>query len=358
MDKFGKEPFRSVESLGVSGILGRKGEILYFPFFETRHLGRTCDLIAAHFRPSGINEFHLRNVIDQSVSLAFSAQNYSGDSVFGMFAEGSSSASKEPVYLECGVDLEKLIVSVTFHVSDQLQINWERLSENIHQRRCVSEFEKAISRLHSYSDRLLIKYVLVENMAEIVAFLALPGRIAESELGRDQPLKVLFLEPAKLKDSLGEERYLNPGDLEYQRLLQRDAKQESASPKRKKFQLLDRSSWSWNPWASPKSSDEPLNRSGNEKVGKKPREAESSSTLAELAEKDKLIRELEVKIDELSSIQKMEQPNGKNSSSLAAEYSVLKVRYSQLAKKFEDLKAKNQSLMAQIRSLSKGNHRS
>ncbi len=338
MEKFGLEPVGSLARFGVSGALGRKAEILYFPFFDTRSLGRVSDLWVAQLRPSGIDEVALRDLINLSILSAYSAQVF--DPVDALKPLG------EPIYAECGIDLEKLVFGVSFRLSPALGVQWPGLADRVFSGNFNSEFEAKLIRLQARAHRMILKYVPENGLAELMLFLGLPGRISEDVLKKKVPMDVVLLEPVSLTESSGEEKYTDFGDLNYRKLLESDQRQRSYHPKKREFRLPDLSSWKWAKWL------------GGNAVEQGADDPEKLTQL--LALKTKRIEEMEVEIKALKNMEASKSlRNGPHSSpavgdrsSALADYAVLRVQCEHLEKTVEELKAKNLELVSQVKSRS------
>lgn len=223
MNKFGKNPPRSLSSFGVSGLLGPECHVFYDTLFSSKNLGKVIDLLAARLEKAGADELKLRMLILLSVFEAMRASQQSGSSPF-----------KDPLRLECGLDDEKFAVGVLIKTTADF-VSLEGLKERVTSNNPLENpFDWILRQLLEFSDRLVVKHQPTQNQIEIVSLLALPGKIESAPVTLLERMDVLTL-GQELGTSAPSQSYVELGDLDYKALLKEDSPkfkkdEEEASP--------------------------------------------------------------------------------------------------------------------------------
>ncbi|OFZ35315.1 MAG: hypothetical protein A2070_10710 [Bdellovibrionales bacterium GWC1_52_8] len=200
MYSFGPKPPRALLSFGVSGLLEESCRVYYDNMFSTRHVGKVSDLLAAKLKSAGLDELRLRAIL-----------------LFGIFEgyynPGIAEASSGQVMVECGVDAEKIAVGLSF-VNPHLA---KRLASKIN----PGIFDSLLATLHAQSDRLLVRVLVESGKIEIVAMLAIPGKISMEVIQEKGAPEVLLLDRETTVATPAAE-FTQLGDLDFPALLREE----------------------------------------------------------------------------------------------------------------------------------------
>jgi hypothetical protein len=218
--EFGQNKPRSLDTFGISGLLGPEVEVFYNTIFSTRHLGRVSDLLCARLRKSKIDELKLRTVLIFGLFEAYRGQYKKKG--FRLFSKSDSDSLEDPFILECGIDNEKLVLGVMFNLNSTVKLEGEGLADRVSQRQAGNPFEEILVDLQNQADRVIIKFQPQTRRIEISLFVAIPGRIKESNVR--VPMTFLLLDREQIPVAPRPRKYTNLGDLNYPLLLQESAK--------------------------------------------------------------------------------------------------------------------------------------
>ncbi|MCM2277117.1 MAG: hypothetical protein NDJ89_03500 [Oligoflexia bacterium] len=203
---------RSLNSFGVSGLLGEDCKVYYDNLFTTKHVGRVSDLIAARLREAGADELKLRALLLYGVFQAYRFR--------------SSEAAPEPVLVECGVDGESIAVGVAF--KGELPLESGGLAEKIMSfaGNEGSPLLELLNGLYRHADRLIVRVQPAEQI-EVVAILGVSG---DPLAVKPAPEIVLIGTGEDVRETPKAEDYIELGDLDYANLLNTDATVSVAPP--------------------------------------------------------------------------------------------------------------------------------
>jgi len=343
MENFGIEPIKCLDTFGVAGVLGRRGEVLYFPIFENRSVGRVSDLLIAQLKPTDLDQFLLRDLFNQSLQLAFSTQSNSGP-------------LEEPIVFECGVDLEKVVFSFSFRLGSELSVQWDGLADRVFKGLIQTSFERSLSRIHSASHRMVFKYAPEFQLAELMVFIGLPGRISSEVLHKRMPFDLVFLEAVTGKKYTAEEKYTQLGDFNHSKILEKTKRNNTSPPKRPQLKVANVNSWKWVQWLKNQISgvNEPEAPS-IENVSDVAVSSDRHELLKQIESKSNKILELEAEMVFLKS-ERVKSPGSMDHESSSADFAVLKVQQQKLVKMFGELKTRNSELQAELLSRTKRGH--
>ncbi len=343
MEKFGVEPLKSLDTFGVAGVLGRRGEVLYFPIFENQSVGRVSDLLIAQLKPTDLDQFLLRELINQSLQVAFSTQQNPGQ-------------LEEPIVFECGVDLEKIVFSFSFRLGPELSVQWDGLADRVFKGLIQTSFERSLSRIHSISHRMVFKYAPEFQLAELLVFIGLPGRIPSEVLHKRMPFDLIFLEAVIGKKYTAEEKYTQLGDFNQSKILEKTKRNNTSPPKRPQLKVANVNSWKWVQWLKNQISgvNEPES-SSIDKVSDVELSSDHHELLNSLDEKSNRISKLESEIVFLKS-ERIKSSGSMSLESSSADFAVLKVQHQKLVKMLEELKTRNSELQAELSSRNERDH--
>ncbi len=206
--KFGKNPVRSLESFGVSGLLNEGCQVFYDSIFSTKHLGRVTDLINAKFGIQGAAEFKLRAVV------LFTAYE-------GYFA-AVSMKQPVPISLEFGSDEEKIAIGISFQLPTRIPVNEAETTKRITSGTPKGALEELAVQITKYAGRVVMRYQAGQNRLEIVSLLALPGKISDADAQTSNPFIFVNVQ-ATSQQVAPAKTYTELGDLPYAELLKADA---------------------------------------------------------------------------------------------------------------------------------------
>ncbi len=215
-----------MKSFGVSGVLSEKADVFYSTTFSTRYIGAISDLLSARMKKSGLNELKLRALL-----LLSSFQGYRGQFKkrrgIQLFSRGDLDLLDHPIFLECGIDQEKIAIGVCFVLKESLNLNSEGISERILANTPQDPFEEMLVGLHYYADRIILKFQSDTRKAEVIALMAIEGKIASLPGQSQEPLEFVLLNRDHLESTPQPRAYYNLGDLDYNKALKKDHKEMS-----------------------------------------------------------------------------------------------------------------------------------
>jgi hypothetical protein len=209
---------RSLDSFGVSGILDNNAEVLYHQIFSTRHIGRICDLMVARLKGNGVDEFKLRGFLGLALSVAYQHQNRVGQEM------------AQPLSIECGIDEEKIALSVSFQLSLNVFLNTEDLPSRVEKQTPTDSFEGYLIDFNKNSDRLLLRFSSENRKVEITSVLGMKGRMEDEFFKNKARLRVISFEEGQVREAPAPKRYIELGDIDYPTLLGMDVKQSAQVP--------------------------------------------------------------------------------------------------------------------------------
>ena len=341
MHNFGLELIRLAGSFGIAGLIGPKSEVLYFSLFDTKHLGRTCDLLSAQLRPLGVDDFSFRSVFDFVVLASYRFHSALSGAVGPGRPQAAGKFTKSPLFIECGADSKKFALSVNFQIAPEVLVQWEGISERVASLKPSGDLEKFLVELQKFSYPMIFKYLPASRTAELVILLALPGQVDPKIIQKKPPFEFALLRYSQDQLGLEVEKYTHLGDLDYLKLLRRDEAKEGLRRPRIEFSLkawLVRKISEWLKVKYP--------RVG--KVDNKMNEQKNEVVLQELQVKSK---ELEVKSKEIESLKKkIEELEATRKARLvgtsleSADCAILRVLYTRLSNNIRDLEARNLTL--------------
>lgn len=217
MFKFGTIPPRVLQSFGVSGLLAENCRIYYDSLFSPRQIGRVSDLIAAQFREAGADELRMRAIV---LFGFFEAYRSHGNAIGSEEMLAGSGSLPEPLVIEFGIDDEKIAIGITFRAG--IGVDTDGLSERVFQGTPNGNFEQLLAQVYSNSDRLVIRSRPGAQL-EVVAYLAISGKIPLEEVQRREPPHVVVMaDESDVEPAPKAQVYVQMGDLDYSSLLRAD----------------------------------------------------------------------------------------------------------------------------------------
>lgn len=141
---------RAPQTLGLAGMMRPEARVYHETLFDLNGVGRVSDLFAARLRKVIPDELAFRAVILHGVVDAFRT-----------FTQGS------PIRIECGLDSEKIGITICFSMDPVQAPSIEGLRERITLRKPKSDFEQALVDIVAYSGRVYFKHQPSSSLAEI-----------------------------------------------------------------------------------------------------------------------------------------------------------------------------------------------
>lgn len=230
----GNAPFRQLKSFGVAGVLGEEARVFFNTIFNTRNLGRVNDLLAARLLKSGVDELRLRQILELSAFEAYRVQINDArerkqaaieKAKAAAAAAGKEYVAKEeddkldqPITIECGVDGEKIGVSISMTLSPKLQFDPKQLVERVNSQRAESEFDRLGVQIFNVADLFIVRWQEETRRLEFVSLLSFGTPAAK------QPTELVVVSVEEGKNSPKPQEYTEAGDLDYDALLASDTR--------------------------------------------------------------------------------------------------------------------------------------
>ncbi len=204
-------PFRQPMCFGLAGVMRAEVRVFHEVLFDIRAVGRVSDLFAARLKRAVPDDLEFRASI-----------------LFGVLDSYRVLAPSGPIRVECGVDGEKLGISVVFPVNPDRAPKFDGMVERVSAPRSADRFEQMLQFLQTLGDHVLYKYQPSTGMAE-VCVLAVKSRGALSAVPRSKGKFELIVLPSESFDSPPVAESVALGDLDYSKLLGFDAKNADGS---------------------------------------------------------------------------------------------------------------------------------
>jgi len=204
---------RSLKSFGIGGILKNGCTVFYHHLFNSVHFGRVTDLISARVRDSQVDEMKLRAISLYAFFEAYQALLGKEGSVDDQGTVG------EPISIECGLDDEKIGVSVSLLVDAEFK--FKEVLDRIKGGSASSALERTIWNLSSVAEKTYVKFHAESLRVEISSLVSLPLDHAPAEKGQVSEQRIEGVELEKeLEDTPTVGEYAELGDLNASELLQ------------------------------------------------------------------------------------------------------------------------------------------
>ncbi len=216
MRKLGTVEPRSLESFGVSGVLGEDCQVFYDSLFTTKHIGRISDLLSARLQSSTMDELRLRSLILFSLMKSYRVQSNGKE-----WGTSTEEVLKEPMVLEVGIDAEKLAIGVSFAVQSDGYVQPKGLLDRLKKGQPSNEFEKILLQTAEFSDRVVLRFQPSISRIEIISLVGLPNITDRSQVSL--PDRFHYIEFQTAPDHTPKPKsYVELGDLDYLKLLKED----------------------------------------------------------------------------------------------------------------------------------------
>jgi len=205
---------RSPKSLGLAGMMRAEARIFHEVLFDLNGIGRVSDLFAVRLRRALPDELEFRASI-----------------LFGVVDSHRFVTPGSPMRVECGLDNEKLGISVVFTVDPDRPLKSEGLRERVLAGKGGDRLEQMLHSFLTLGERVFLKYQPATGLAEVCLLIA-QGRVAMSHTPRAKGSIEVIILPAELEQSSSIAEYTALGDIDYRKLLKvtREASDPLASP--------------------------------------------------------------------------------------------------------------------------------
>ncbi len=192
---------RAPLTFGLAGMMRPESRVYHETLFDLNGIGRVSDLFAARLRRVIPDELAFRAVILHGVVDGFRA-----------FAQGS------PIRMECGLDSEKIGVTIGFSLDPAQAPEMEGLKDRVHLRKPRNGLERVLVDIVSYGERVYFKLQPSTGMAEICILNSLNhGQVDVGTRQRGQ-FEAMHL-PGEPEYAPTVAEYTLLGDLDYRKLL-------------------------------------------------------------------------------------------------------------------------------------------
>jgi len=211
MLNFGSRAPRMAECFGVASLLGEDCNAFYESIFSVKHVGRISDLLTARLRESGVDEIKLRAIVLFSTFFGYVLNNPSGE----------NSALSEPLSVECGIDAEKIALSVSFMLPEDAKLNLDGIAERIKSGKLKGLPESLVFYLYRHANQIVIRKQKDTRRIEITALVGIPGKIDAATLSKTKLIEVIEFERAA-ESPPQPASFIELGDLDYPALLREE----------------------------------------------------------------------------------------------------------------------------------------
>ena len=205
---------RSPKSLGLAGMMRAEARIFHEVLFDLNGIGRISDLFAVRLRRALPDELEFRASI-----------------LFGVVDSYRFVTPGSPIRVECGLDNEKLGISVVFTVDPERPLKSDGLRERVIAGKGGDRLEQMLHSFLTLGERVFLKYQPATGLAEVCLLIA-QGRGAMPHTPRAKGSLEVIILPAELEQSSSIAEYTALGDIDYRKLLKstREASDPLASP--------------------------------------------------------------------------------------------------------------------------------
>jgi hypothetical protein len=205
---------RSPKSLGLAGMMRAEARIFHEVLFDLNGIGRISDLFAVRLRRALPDELEFRASI-----------------LFGVVDSHRFVTPGSPIRVECGLDNEKLGISVVFTVDPERPLKSDGLRERVIAGKGGDRLEQMLHSFLTLGERVFLKYQPATGLAEVCLLIA-QGRGAMPHTPRAKGSLEVIILPAELEQSSSIAEYTALGDIDYRKLLKstREASDPLASP--------------------------------------------------------------------------------------------------------------------------------
>lgn len=207
MAKFGTLQIQEATAFGVANVLGGDGKVYFENLFSKRHIGRVSDLLSAELQASPDEELRFRIALVAGVFESLRRMS-----------EGSGS----PVLIECGVDPEKLALSVSFECDVQepaaIDESWLRAF--------VNAVDEPMTKLQEISDALLVRGETANGERRKIEIVSLFARIEARDAIDPEDFRrvhLLCLDGVPRAEARDGKEYVALSRLDHHRLLAPDS---------------------------------------------------------------------------------------------------------------------------------------
>lgn len=207
-------PFRAVQTFGLAGMMKPEARIYHEVLFDLVGVGRVSDLFAARLKKALPDELSFRAML-----------------LFGVLDSLRSVADGGPVKVECGLDSEKIGITISFALPPAGKIPVGGLKERILSGKGSERLEIMLHESLAFADRIYFKAQPSTGIVEICALSLRRSGDAARPGQQRAGLEVLIL-----GDELGQAppvaEYMALGDVDYKKLLRnsREAGEAAAPP--------------------------------------------------------------------------------------------------------------------------------
>jgi hypothetical protein len=197
----GMSAFRAPKTFGLAGVMRADARVFHQVIFELTGVGRVSDLFSSRLRRALSDELEFRASI-----------------LFGVVDSHRFLAPGAPLRIECGVDQEKLGVSVSFSVNPDRLLQTDGMRERVLLGKGTDRIEQMLHSLLSFGEQVLFKFQPATGLAE-ACVLSLRSRGALGAASRIKGAFEVLVLPADLEDAPHVAEHMALGDLDYRKLL-------------------------------------------------------------------------------------------------------------------------------------------
>jgi len=214
----GISAFRAPLSFGLAGVMQAEARVYYEVLFDLAGVGRVSDLFSARLKRALSDELEFRAAL-----------------LFGVIDSFRSIAPGSPIRVECGIDSEKVGITISFTLPAEKNIPVSGLKERVTSGKTGQRTELMLHEVLGFGDHVLFRAQPSTGLAEVcVLALRKSERVADRDNGSVRKLgafEALVL-PEVLEESPEISEYVALGDINYQKLFKnyRKASENEFSP--------------------------------------------------------------------------------------------------------------------------------
>jgi len=195
------KPFRAPETFGLAGLMEAEARIYHEVLFDLTGVGRVSDLFSARLKRSIPDDLSFRATL-----------------LFGVLDSLKSVATGNPVRVECGLDSEKIGISISLTLPPAHRIQVAGLKERVLAGKGSERIELMIHDLLNFSDRVCFKSQPSTGLIEI-CILSLRSSAPVERHMRERGSFEVFVLGEEIAQPPVVAEYTALGDVDYRKLL-------------------------------------------------------------------------------------------------------------------------------------------
>lgn len=211
------------KSFGVSSILNKDAIVYFHVIFNSHLLGTVADLLAVQLKKDGVDEFRLRALLVFLILPAYHESLEQNQKV-SFFRSGVKENLENPLLLECAVNPNLFVVSISFSLGEKSPFKLEDIEKRIASRSPESPWEQALVDLDRMGEKVALKISPELRKGELTVFLT-KGAHADRSLSdslKTSAFELIILKKEDVRNAPAPKAYVSLGDLDYTKMLRPD----------------------------------------------------------------------------------------------------------------------------------------